>query len=149
MYPGIKQEAIKVEDVPENDDEDNPPSLDERDSVPPMASLVIGKRVRVPSYMLIPTMKGKHHDKVVCKGVGFPYIKSIRVKCEMDRIKNQFAGAGCSTKRGVINLQFDDDAPPPPQNDGDPHRCVHSRGYPCSTIWSQESYRTVWLERKF
>ena len=33
----------------------------------------------------------------------------------MDRIKNQFAGAGCSTKRGVINLQFDDDAPPPPK----------------------------------
>ena len=35
VYPGIKQEAIKVEDVPENDDEDNRPSLAERDSVPP------------------------------------------------------------------------------------------------------------------
>ena len=33
----------------------------------------------------------------------------------MDRTKNQFAGAGYSTKRGVINLQFDDDAPPPPK----------------------------------
>ena len=32
----------------------------------------------------------------------------------MDRIKNQFSGAGYSTKRGVINLQFNDDAPPPP-----------------------------------
>ena len=33
----------------------------------------------------------------------------------MDRIKNQFAGAGYSTKREVINLQLDDDAPPPPK----------------------------------
>ena len=33
----------------------------------------------------------------------------------MDRIKNQFAGNGYSTKRGVINLQFDDDAPPTPE----------------------------------
>ena len=62
MYPRIKQEAIKVEDVPENDDEDNPPSLAEQDSIPPMSSLVRGKRVQVPSQMLIPTMKGKHHD---------------------------------------------------------------------------------------
>ena len=34
VYPEIKQEAIKVEDLPEND-EDNPPSLAEQDSVPP------------------------------------------------------------------------------------------------------------------
>ena len=94
MYPGIKQEAIKVEDVPENDDEDNPPSLAERDSVPPMASLDRGKIVRVPRHMLIPTMKRKHYDEGVYKGVGFPHIKSIRVEYEMDRIKNQFAGAG-------------------------------------------------------
>ena len=33
----------------------------------------------------------------------------------MDRIKNQFAGAGYSKKRGVINLHFDEDAPPPPE----------------------------------
>ena len=33
----------------------------------------------------------------------------------MDRIKNQFAGAGYSMKRGVINLQLDDNAPPPPE----------------------------------
>ena len=33
----------------------------------------------------------------------------------MDRIKNQFSGAGYSTKRGIINLQFDDDAPAPPE----------------------------------
>ena len=49
------------------------------------------------------------------EGVGFPQVKSIRVECEMDRITNQFAGAGYSTKRGVINLQFDDNAPPPPK----------------------------------
>ena len=33
----------------------------------------------------------------------------------MDRIKNQFAGARYSTKRGIINLHFNDDAPPPPK----------------------------------
>ena len=33
----------------------------------------------------------------------------------MDRIKNQFAASGYSTKQGVINLQFDDDAPPLPK----------------------------------
>ena len=33
----------------------------------------------------------------------------------MDRIKNQFSGAGYSTKRGVINLQFDDDEPQQPK----------------------------------
>ena len=115
MYPGIKQEAIKVEDVPENDDEDNPPSLSKRDSVPPMASLDRGKRVRLPRHMLIPTAKGKQHDEGVYDGVGFPQIKSIGVEFKMDRIKNHFAGPGYSTKRGVINLQFDDDAPPPPE----------------------------------
>ena len=49
------------------------------------------------------------------EGVGFLQIKSIRDECEMDRIKNQFAGAGHSTKLGVVNLQFDDNAPPPPE----------------------------------
>ena len=45
----------------------------------------------------------------------------------MDRIKNQFAGAGYSTKRGVINLQFDDDAPPPPKMT-EAHTYVHILG---------------------
>ena len=62
VYIRIKQEAIKVEDVPEYDDEDNPPSIAEQDIVPPMASLGRGKRVRVPRQMLIPAMKVKHHD---------------------------------------------------------------------------------------
>ena len=44
VYPGIKQEVIKVEDVPEHDDEDNPPSLAEQDSISPMVSLGRGKR---------------------------------------------------------------------------------------------------------
>ena len=75
MYPGIKQEAIKVEYVPGIDDEDKPPSLAERDSVPPMASLGRGKRVKLPMQMLIPTIKGKHHDEGVYEGVGFPILK--------------------------------------------------------------------------
>ena len=104
VYPGIKQEAIKVEDVPEHDDEDNPPSLAEQDSVPPMASLGRGKIVRVPSQMLIPAMKVKHHDEGVYEGIGFTQIKNIGVECEMDHIKNHFSGAGHSTKRGGYKL---------------------------------------------
>ena len=115
VYPRIKQEAIQVEDVPEDDDDDNSPSLAKWDSVSPMASLVRGKRVRVPRRMLIPTMKGGNHDEVMYKEVGFPQVKSIRVECEMDCIKNHFSGAGYSTKGGDINLQFGDDAPPPPE----------------------------------
>ena len=88
VYPGIKQEAIKVEDAPEDDDEDNHPSLADRDSVPPMASIGIGKRVRVPRQMLTPMMKGKHHDEGLYEGLGSPQVKSIRVDCEMDHIKN-------------------------------------------------------------
>ena len=75
VYPGIKQEAIKVEDVPENDDEDNPPSLAKQDSVPPVVILGIGKRVRVPRHMLIPTMKGKHHNEGVYEGQVPPRLK--------------------------------------------------------------------------
>ena len=128
MYPGIKQEEIKVEDVPEHDDEDNPPSLAEQDSVTPMSILGRGKRVRLPRQMLIPTMRGKHHDEGVYEGVGFPQIKSIRVECKMDRIKSHFAGAGYSTKRGVINLQFDEDAPPPPEMT-EAHTDAHILGF--------------------
>ena len=100
--------------MPEHDDEDNPSSLADQDRVPPMESLGICNRVQVPRQMIIPTMKRKHHEKEVYEGVGFPQIKSITVKCEMDRIKNHFAGAGYSNKRGVINLQFDNNAPASP-----------------------------------
>ena len=49
------------------------------------------------------------------QGVGFPQIDSIRAECETDRIKNHFAGARYITKRGVIKLQFDNDAPASPK----------------------------------
>ena len=97
----------------EDDDEDNPPSLTKRDIVPPMASLGRGNRVRVPRQMFIYTVKGKDHDEGVYKGAGFPQVKCMRVECEMDHIKNHFVDARYSTKRGVINLQFDDDTPTP------------------------------------
>ena len=58
--------------MPEDDAEDDPPSLAERDNIPPMAGLGRGKRVRVPRQILIPTMKGKHRDEGVYEGVGFP-----------------------------------------------------------------------------
>ena len=68
VYPGIKQEATKVADMTENDDEDNHPSLSERDSVPPMESLDRGKRVQLTRQMLIPTMKGKTMMKECTRG---------------------------------------------------------------------------------
>ena len=71
LYPVIKQEAIKVEDVLENDDEDNPASMAEKDSVPPMSSLGRGKRVQVPRQMFILTMKVKHYDEGVYEVLGF------------------------------------------------------------------------------
>ena len=101
--------------MPENDDEDNPPSMDEQDSVPPIARLGRAKRVQLPRQMLIPTTKGKHHDEGVYEGVGLPQIKIIRVECKMDRIKNHFAGSGYSNKWGVINLKVDDDTPALPK----------------------------------
>ena len=79
MYTRIKQESIQVEDVREDDYEDKPTSLTERDSVSPMASLGRGKILRVPSQMLIPMMKVKQHDEGVYEGVGSPQVKSIRV----------------------------------------------------------------------
>ena len=129
VYPKIKQEAIKVEEVPEDDDEDSPPSLAERDSVRPMASLGRGKREIVPRQMLIPKIKGKHHDKGVYEGVGFPQVKSIRVEYKMDRINNQFASVVYSTKRGVINLKFDEDAPPPPPEMTEAQTDAHILGF--------------------
>ena len=33
----------------------------------------------------------------------------------MDRITKQFAGSRYSTKRGVLNIHFNDDTPPPPK----------------------------------
>ena len=81
LYPGIKKEAIQVEDVPEDDDDDNPPSLAKRDSVPPMVSLGRGKIVTVPRHMLIPTTEGQNHDEGLYEGVGFPQGKGIRVNC--------------------------------------------------------------------
>ena len=46
----------------------------------------------------------------------------------MDRIKDQFSGAIYSTKRGVINVQFDNDAPPPPKMT-EAHTDAHILGF--------------------
>ena len=64
MYPGINQESIKVEDVPEDDDEDNPPSLAERDIVPPMASLVRGNRVMTSQMEECTPVSSKKRSKL-------------------------------------------------------------------------------------
>ena len=58
-------------------------------------------------------MNRNQHDEGVYEGGCFPQFKSIRIECGMEHINNQFAGSRYSTKREVINLQFDDDTPPP------------------------------------
>ena len=52
-------------------------------------------------HMLILVMKRKHHDEGLYEGLGSPQIKSIRVKCEMDRIKNHFAGPDKVLNKGL------------------------------------------------
>ena len=108
---------------------------------PPMSSIGRGKKLGVPRQILIPTIKGKHHDEGVYEGVGFPQIKSIRVKCKMDHIKNQFAGALYSTKQGVIKLQFDDNAPPPPKM-----KESHTDGHILGIIIFQKYGLKKWIE---
>ena len=56
-------------------------------------------------------MKGKTHGSKATTGVSFPQITKIVVEREKDEILNQYAGAGYGTKRGVINLVFDENAP--------------------------------------
>jgi hypothetical protein len=72
-----------------------------------------GKRKIIPRTLFPPKMKGKTHGDKATTGVGFPQIKKIVVEREKDEILNQYAGAGYGTKRGVINLVFDENAPPP------------------------------------
>jgi hypothetical protein len=70
--------------------------------------------VKKPREKFIPVMKGRtqrHNEGVY--GVNCPQASSMKVECEADRFRSKFAGAGYSTKRGVIHLQFDDNAPPP------------------------------------
>ena len=40
-------------------------------------------------------------------------VKKILVERKANKILNQYAGAGCGTKWGFINLVFDENAPPP------------------------------------
>ena len=58
-------------------------------------------------------MKGKTHDSKATTGVGFPQIKKIVVEGEKEKNLNQYAGAGHGTKRGFINLVFNENPPPP------------------------------------
>ena len=62
---------------------------------------------------LFPKDEIKTHGDKVTTGVGFPQIKKIAVEREKDNILNQYVGTGYGIKRGVINLVFDENAPPP------------------------------------
>ena len=46
---------------------------------------------------------------------GIPPNKKIVAERDKGNILNQYIGAGYGTKRGIINLVFDINAPPPPE----------------------------------
>ena len=86
------------------DEGDNPSSPSSQETTP-QVNPRRGARVRKPRERFIPTMSGQHHDQGVYPGVNFPQVEKMT---DAEKIKTQFAGAGYNTKRGVLNLQFDD-----------------------------------------
>ena len=56
-------------------------------------------------------MQGKSYANEKYDGVGFPTVK--KRSSEGEELKNQFAGAGYCTMRGVINLNMQGMTPPP------------------------------------
>ena len=50
----------------------------------------------------MPSVQGKRDAKVKYEVIGFPTVK--KGSTEEGELRNQFAGAGYCTKRGVINL---------------------------------------------
>ena len=61
--------------------------------------------------MYVPLMQDKSYANGKYKGGGFPTVKNRST--EGEELRNQLAGAGYCTKRGVINLQMHGTAPPP------------------------------------
>ena len=87
-----------------SDREDN--DVDKEYSEPNVSqtSLRRGPRVRKQVKHLVPTHKGQSYDQ----GVAFHQVSHLRVS-EEEEIKGQFAGAGYSTKKGVIHFNFNED----------------------------------------
>ena len=56
----------------------------------------------------MPTHNGQHYNQ----GVAFHQVSHLRVS-EGDKLETQFAGAGYSTKKGVLRFTFNEDTPCP------------------------------------
>ena len=71
-----------------------------------------GRVIRPPNN-LIPTMTVKRHENSRSRdeGVNFPLVGKYHSDDNRDNIDCQYAGAGYSTKRGVVHLNVGDDAP--------------------------------------
>ena len=67
-----------------------------------------GTSVRRQVRYLDPTNKGQSYDQ----GVTFHQVSHLKMS-KGDNSKDQFAGAGYSTKKGVLHFNFNEDAPCP------------------------------------
>ena len=76
-------------------------------------TLGCGKWKIIPRALFSLKMKGKTHGRKATTGICFQQIKKKVVERGKDKILNQYSGAGYGTKRGVINLVFGKNAPPP------------------------------------
>ena len=63
-----------------------------------------GKRVRRQVKYLVSTHKGQSYDQ----GVAFHHVSHLKVS-KGDKVKGQIAGAGYSTKKGVLHFNFNYD----------------------------------------
>ena len=57
-------------------------------------------------------MTGKSHGESRDEGVNFPLIGKYQADDDRENINSQYAGAGYTTKQGVVHLNVEDDAPP-------------------------------------
>ena len=67
-----------------------------------------GTRVRSQAKYLVPTHTGQSYDQ----GVSFHQVSHLKVS-KGNYVRDQFAGAGYSTKKGVLHFNFNEDTPCP------------------------------------
>ena len=87
---------------------------DEVPDVPSPVQRTQRGRVIRPPNSLIPTMTGRRHgnSRSQDEGVNFPLVGKYHPDDNRGNIDCQYAGAGYSTKRGVVHFNVGDDAPP-------------------------------------
>ena len=69
-----------------------------------------GQHVRTKRTPFSLKMKGAYHN-----GVGFPQVRGIQVDYKKESIMGMYQGARYASRKGVINVKVDSDAPPPPE----------------------------------